>query len=765
MNSPRANLPHLRSTSWSRGLRWAGLAGILTIAAVRCVIVFAPQIAFDTDPAFDDAALLAVAPAGNMMLNVLMLVACAMALLGEWAAARTISWPILVLALLPLPSVLVHGWHDAGNLWMGSTMLAAAVACAALAHLARDPHMRAVVVGVLLATTIPVMARGVVQVAHEHPQTVQFYEEHKEQFLRDRGWTPESSAARIYERRLKQPQPIGWFATSNVLASLATFALVLSVGLAIGAVKARMQSGWSGSMVLVAALSAALLWLSGSKGAAMASVAGLVMLVFFVTFNHRTKVVRCAGLAAIALIVLAIFGVVIRGALMPESFAGDRSLLFRWHYWIAAARMLMDHPLLGVGPDGFQAAYILHRVPRNPEEVVSSHCMFIDWVTMLGVLGAGWIALVGTVLFRNPEQVHHGDDGTQDAAVRHVSGSTRERQLTSAAAPGSLGHVAVVMPAVVLALGIAPAHVWQWAAIDGVGLVGRLLGAAAFFFVAVLGSHLAFDASGRIVHVALVSAIAALVMHGQIEMTFVQPGAMMWAMCAIGSLGLPAKANSPTRSFAFPIWIMLISVLILSSFIRGILPAYQQQSKTLQAASLLWPIASDRENHELMLRQRRAAAAELVKAYEAWPSNVHPLNAAATQLQLACSQPTGPQPLGLLLDASEPIERALREHDKSSSYVIAIDIYAQLAAQTGDADHWQRAIELAQQLANRDPHGISSWRRMGDVLWAAGEQRAATDAYRRALQNDANFELDPDKQLLPAQRDAITRRIKEIESS
>ena len=98
--------------------------------------------------------------------------------------------------------------------------------------------------------------------------------------------------------------------------------------------------------------------------------------------------------------------VALRGAVLPEGFLGDKSLLFRWHYTIASAHIVADAPWRGVGPDGSQAAYSLHRVPRNPEEVTSAHSMFWDWLCALGISGAAWIALVAFLLWRagNPQE-------------------------------------------------------------------------------------------------------------------------------------------------------------------------------------------------------------------------------------------------------------------------------------------------------------------------------------------------------------------------
>ena len=56
-------------------------------------------------------------------------------------------------------------------------------------------------------------------------------------------------------------------------------------------------------------------------------------------------------------------------------------------------------------------------------------------------------------------------------------------------------------------------------------------------------------------------------------------------------------------------------------------------------------------------------------------------------------------------------------------------------------------------------HGIGPWRRLGDVTWELGARDEAASAYRRALRNDANFELDPMRQLSDRDREAIRKRI------
>ena len=127
----------------------------------------------------------------------------------------------------------------------------------------------------------------------------------------------------------------------------------------------------------------------------LATLAGAGLLVTVLVKGPWTALLHGRGAAiAIACVVAALLGVVVRGTVLPEGFIGERSLLFRWHYMISSSAILGEQPFVGVGPDGYQPAYVRHRVPRNPEEVASAHSMFWDWLCALGLLGAAWIALV-----------------------------------------------------------------------------------------------------------------------------------------------------------------------------------------------------------------------------------------------------------------------------------------------------------------------------------------------------------------------------------
>ena len=85
----------------------------------------------------------------------------------------------------------------------------------------------------------------------------------------------------------------------------------------------------------------------------------------------------------------------------------------------------------------------------------------------------------------------------------------------------------------------------------------------------------------------------------------------------------------------------------------------------------------------------------------------------------------------------------------------------QIARLADDEASWELALADARELTLRDPHGIGSWRRLGDVLWEKGDQTDAVTAYERALEADASFELDEMKRLSPADRRRLRARIGE----
>ncbi|MHC5003526.1 MAG: O-antigen ligase family protein [Planctomycetota bacterium] len=715
-------------------LAWAALLGIAAVGALRVMVLFVPERYFDVDPALHGTPLAGLAPAGSLALDAALLACCALGLAAEHRAGRRVDPLLLGLALVPLPVVLAHGWSDAGDLWRGTTWAAAAVAAVTIAHLARDGARRAACVGLLLGALVPLIGRGAMQMTVEHADTVAAFEQTREQFFADRGWAPDSPAALIYERRLRQPQPRGWFATSNVLASLLLVGLVAGLGLTVEAARRRLPSGWSGTAGLLALACAAALWLTGSKAGIGAALLGLGLLaVPMLRPALAALLTRRRGALVAALLAGAIAAVVARGALLPERFAGDLSLLFRWHYMAGAGSMAGEALPWGIGPDHFQERYAIHRPARSPEEVISAHGAFVDWLAALGIAGLAWIGLI---------------------LLGMRGRTTTDAGPEAPAAPLPVATTAAMAAVAVLTVILAMAT--EQVALDPMSATIRVVGALGFAAVALVVGRVAVALPAPVAAWALGAAAIALLVHAQVEMTLFSPGAVVWAMIAIGlAMTVPARDAAPSGR---PVVALALVPALASAWIlaTGVVPAARQQRTIRSAAGAVHPLDDD---PAWRVRQRLTAVERLERAAARWPANERPLLAAVEQLALAAGSAAPDERVALLRRATELAEEIVARHGSTAGAVALAGAATRLAGVTGDSADWAEAEQAARGVTELDPLSIASWTRLGDVLWAAGQRRAAADAYGRALQRSDDFELDPLKQLSSRRRDELQHRI------
>ncbi|UCD74276.1 MAG: O-antigen ligase family protein [Phycisphaerales bacterium] len=722
-------------------LRWISALGIAAVAVMRCVIFFAPQVVFDLDPALDPYPLAGLGPAGSLWLDVILMISAACGFAGEALSKRGIDWLLLLLACLPLPVVLWHGYGDGGDLWLGSTWLAAAMACATVAHLARDRALRIVFLALLAAVIIPLLVRGAANVTYEHEDTLQQYEQNKAQFLAEKGWEPDSPNALIYERRMQHREPRGWFGSTNIFGALAAFSVILWLGIGLAAIRAGLTGGWAGLAGLIVIASAAGLWMTGSMGALVAGFGGLVLLLAGWKIAFVRAIMKRFGPGIAVLCVLgALVAVAVRGAALPEGFAGERSLLYRWHYLASSAEIIAEDPLTGVGPDSYQVAYMKHRLPRNPEEVASAHSMFFDWLCTVGLVAVAWIALVLIQTWRAGKGLRFGSEPEEERP------------------PGSrTGLVAVV---VVCGLGLIPAILFEADVLDALSFFLRSVGVMGFAAAALAIGYILVRVDHRLVEAALAAGAIALLVHGQIEMTFTRPGSVVWAMCV---LGLAGGARAAGRKPAG--WIGAAVALFGAVWIAftAAIPASRQQSLMIEAAEILEPVAE--ENSALsaadQIALRTQAAETLDAAHRAWPIDRTPLFAAGEQLERASRIERGNERIALLREAMERLQMCIDLDRSAEAMNLAFFVQLKLGELTGDDAYNEAAVDLARAMAELDPNGLAPWRRLGDVLWQLGRTKEAIAAYQRALEANANFELDPLKQLPEGDRIEIERRVAE----
>jgi len=213
------------------------------------------------------------------------------------------------------------------------------------------------------------------------------------EFLSLEGGGREMLLARTRDSR----EPIGRFALTNTFAALLIAGWFLSAGL----LRTRILDRSTRTGIAVAAfccvLLTACLFLTKSRTAAIGILGGLCALAAITirraaSFHCRT-VLKWGSLLMTGIIALAIILSLTGGLDRQILSEAPKSLAYRLEYWQATWRMLMDHPLLGVGPGNFRQNYFAYKLPGASEEILDPHNLILDvWAN------GGMLALTGLFL-------------------------------------------------------------------------------------------------------------------------------------------------------------------------------------------------------------------------------------------------------------------------------------------------------------------------------------------------------------------------------
>lgn len=707
--------------------------GLLVVLFLPLLVKVLPEVYFDVDPRSDQAGVLTVlGPVGAAVLNVLALLFGALGVMAHVRRGGRLQWGTGLLALLGAAACLWHMPEHVDNLYRGGAWLSAVGAAWALSHLAQHAGPRRLLVGALLALIVPLTLDALLFVLVEHPQTVAHFKAHEQEFLQARGWEVGSPQHVLYVRRLTFPDVIGNIGLSNVYASLlAALTLIASAGAwglwRRGQRKAALLPG--------AALLGALvtLYLTHSRGgvAALGAAGCLLVAGAWLQARRPGRWRAALSLLALGLIAFAMVAVIARGRAGPPSDdQGERSLLFRYQYWQGAAAVMQHEPwrdqLLGVGPGQFKPAYVLHKNPLNPEEVTSTHNVLLDLLVMLGVGGLAWIALLFIWLWRAGVQAM-------------TTPSEADLPAPRAAETSAVGWIlALLVPLFVIAFAV------QWLELLTIeGLLAFFFGAIGFL---VIGASWLTPGwcEERTERLALLAAAAALLIHGQIEMTFFHEPMALLAFGLVGAAGagrldrataLPAR---PLRAVRAGLPLLALAIVMLS---LQLIPFTRQQAALANAAAAL------REEHrpDLARQWLNAAAQRLPKdpAPYRWQAQ---LWAEEAQALVAHGRPDLAS--GRMTAALEALSQAYAVGLHEAT-LLRFD--AQLRLQAGkwfeDPQQTQRGLVLLRQVMQLNPQGLQDALRLADALWDAGQTAEAATWYQQCLTLSAANYLDPAKQL------------------
>lgn len=767
-----------------------GAALLLGVVAFRCLVAISPNPTFDIDPLRDPFPWFGIGPGVSALLSVLLLLGTSIVLLGERLSGRGIDRILLLLALIPVVPIVMHGLTDAADLWRGGDWLAGAICAVGLAHAARAPGLRALILGGLLGVVTLLAVRGGVQLLHEHGETVAAFDANQEALLRSFGWTPGSIQAELYERRLLQPEATGWFGLANIFSAFMAIGFVLTFVVAIR-IRDRVTSGVRATLFLVALGLAVLLVVNGSKGAIGAVVLGLVVAFFHLVVpplrKHDSRVV-IVGILAICSLAFVFLVVFVRGILGEVSLGGEVSLLFRWHYMLGAARMIVMQPLFGVGPDGFQSAYLLVKNAWSPEDPTSAHNAVVDWVATLGIFGTAWFFLLALCALRSGRASFLGEHSFSSrllfiGALVLASFLGMSFEIGTLPPPllflriGAVILAIAVMLAGAIVLERLPGHAVAWClggtaatilALSGLDMLftqpGSVAAAWAFlgavtvarskhrqrsdFAIAAVPAIVAawffiFAALPQMrVDAALEGAAVPLRSLARIEAAFQTPPPGLLSVSraqALDEVRAASEGDLDRHGFVAPEWNDLAPGsndprVIASALVRSLAPT-----------------------------ARRRATDRLGAIWDKYPTNFRPAWASVDQLLLLAGESSPSVAGAVLLEALARTDNLAERAPGPRAAITSAWILDWAAAGQQDPDR-AAVVEGFKTALALSPHDPSLWRALGVAAGRAGDPVLEREALEQALlANDRRY-LDPLVQFSAGEQAAIEARLDELMS-
>jgi len=699
-------------------------------------------------------------PATTAVLDSLLLAAAACALARTrrgWGGAIALGVTLLTMAVIV--SSCVAGERTLALL-AGADLVALVLGGAALVRLARARWMATLLVAVLLATGITTAIKCVSQALYENPQTRARWETVYKPALLRQGFDPQDPLFINFERRMQAGEAYGFLGHPNITASGLMMWLLATGGVLGGALGRRPLRSVAGPAVASAVLCASVagaLWLTGSRGAAVAAAGGVLLLLCLgmcaAWVARHARAVLLVALAGYA----ALVGAGVAYGLQRGTLPGA-SLAFRWYYWTAAARAIQDVPLTGLGRENFAEAYTRYKPAESTEEVRNPHNLWVGLLVELGPLGlvAGIVLCAGVVL----------------ASMRALAPPATDQP---AAGGVTAGRCVPVVASVLLVQAVASATPFG---APGVALVwGQEI--AAVWTLALLVALWLLDVvtrapNGRAWLVAgLCAALLAALVHGLVDFALLTPaGLAVGVLCAAGAVtlgGARTAAAVPVesaRTWRGPVPWLLVGGMTVAHVLFVVCPSVA----TVSALNAL----------DAALRSGRADAIPAAAARAAavpGGGSTAARSAARAMLQLSHAAPPEigrRQEWARQAQEYAQIACARNPRDHTSQAVLAGiheelgRLYGESGARQGSLDAWSEAAaawERAVSLYPTSPRlrisAGKAWLAVGRATGTALAAERARGHFREALRIDDLWPSYEVMRLRPAEREATQRLLDE----
>jgi O-antigen ligase len=306
------------------------------------------------------------------------------------------SWSHVLLAALAAWAALSVAWaNDKFAAIIASANLVAAAALVwSTTQLVRSWLRLRIVAGMCFGLLLVYWAHGLIYKFIDAPHHQQFWNENKEQILRERGWEAGSAIAKQFERKFVNGEIIGFNESPNSFSAVIVLLTVVSIGLAIQRRASGDSLAWTIAIAAACAPGLLIIYFAGTRTAAGTLLIAAAALASLASVQMRRFLQKHHNLAFSAGIAVFFLGaaLLVAHGIYHGSLPND-SLNFRWRYWIAAAELVKRHLLTGVGWANFGQPYLAVRVPAAAEEVRDPHNFIVRAFAELGIIGGALVLL------------------------------------------------------------------------------------------------------------------------------------------------------------------------------------------------------------------------------------------------------------------------------------------------------------------------------------------------------------------------------------
>jgi O-antigen ligase/tetratricopeptide (TPR) repeat protein len=620
-------------------------------------------------------------------------------------------------------------------------LLAAAAVFWAAAQLVRSWLRLRLIAGICFGLLLVYTAHGLIFEFVDVPDNIKYWQEHREQELRARGFEPDSFAARMFEQKLLRGELVGFTASPNTHAAVMVLLGIVSAGVVVQRFRDGDEWGWPTAVLLAMPFAVWVLWYTQSKTALATPILAALLLLALAWLRPwiapRRSLVFAACVTALVLVVLAVVGHGLWHHSLPSA-----SLNFRWKYWVGAERVFAMHPLIGVGWSNFGSHYLSVRLPEAAEEVRDPHNLFVRAFVELGLIGG---ALLVAWLVRLWWELT-----TPNVPPTPPS---REPQRELVQRDGRFVAFNTLVGLALLAMAINAIASIDWnqnADFILLELLRRLLYAGllmlGFAVVALRSSQqpVLDDRPAPWVLDAMLVGLGMFLVHNLIDFSLFETGPMLLFMLIAGTVAgvrAPSLAGQRKRTLAAIAALGAVTAAWLTAAIGFVVPLAQAESRAADADQAL-----RNRNPELAASLFRAALASApVKnadyAYRAAQAFIvlgDEPNARAMLAQTIAMNP---------LDFGYPLARA--------NFLRSLNVAGNFEQIRAD---YARALEL-------NPNDVKTRIDYADVLADAGQREPALEQYRIALAK--NDQLDPAEpkrleHVDPKKRADLERKIREF---